>query len=318
MIPKITLRQSRDFGEIINDAIVFIIQNWKSLLKTYAILCGFFIAGNLVFSILLQFRVVNTHKETLGGGNIYSSYGSFGIEYFLVLIFSFLNIVASTLTISSFIVIYNQKNGELPTIQEVWGYFKYYFWRVSGSMLLLILMLIPTIIICILPAMAMSMISPVVAGFTGFICMFVPLCYFVTVLSLFFPIMIGENAGFGHAFGKCFKLIKKKWWSTFGVIFVIGILVYTVYLLLAIPSFIISGGSLTFLPYNVSSVVVIIYCICMSVVQVVNIVPVTGLMVAYYSYVEDKESVGLMERIMAPLTTGKDNDTETIKLKKDY
>ncbi|QEM12643.1 hypothetical protein [Mucilaginibacter rubeus] len=317
MIPKITLRQSRDFGEIINDAIVFIIQNWKGLLKAYAILCGFFIAGNILFSILLQFKVINTHKESLGGSGSYIR-SPFGIEYFMVMIFGFLNVIASTLTVSSFVVIYNQKKGELPTVHEVWGYFKYYFWRVSGSMLLLFLMAIPTVIICVLPAAAMSLVSPVAAGFTGLICVMVPMCYFMTVLSLFFPIMIGENSSFGRTFGKCFKLIKKKWWSTFGVIFVIIILVYTVYLLFAIPSFIISGGTLTFLPYNVSSVVVIIYCICMSVVQIVNIVPVTGLMVAYYSYVEDKESIGLMERIMTPLTSDKDDDGEATKLKEEY
>ena len=129
MIPKIRLRQSRDFGEIINDTIVFIIQNWKGLLKIYAVLCGFFIAGNMVFSILFQFRVINTHKETLGGGNVYSSYGSLGIEYFMLLLFGFLNLVACILTMSSFVVIYNQKNGEMPTVPDVWMYFKYYFWR---------------------------------------------------------------------------------------------------------------------------------------------------------------------------------------------
>jgi hypothetical protein len=318
MIPKIRLRQSRDFGEIINDTIVFIIQNWKGLLKIYAVLCGFFIAGNMVFSILFQFRVINTHKETLGGGNVYSSYGSLGIEYFMLLLFGFLNLVACILTMSSFVVIYNQKNGEMPTVPDVWMYFKYYFWRVSGSLLLLVIMFIPTVFICILPAMAMTILSPAAGGVTGVICVLVPMCYFITVLSLFFPIMIGENASFGRAFGKCFKLIKKKFWSSFGVIFVVTILVYSIYLLLIIPAAIVSNGGITFLAYNVSAVVVIIYCVCMSLVQVVNIVPITGMMMAYYSYVEDKESIGLMERIMAPVGAGSDNDIEDTVKKEDY
>ena len=70
--------------------------------------------------------------------------------------------------------------------------------------------------------------------------------------------------------------------------------------------------------YNVSAVVVIIYCVCMSLVQVVNIVPITGMMMAYYSYVEDKESIGLMERIMAPVGAGSDNDIEDTVKKEDY
>jgi hypothetical protein len=296
MRAKIELRQVRDFGEIISDSILFVRQTWRPLLKAYFVFCGFFIVANIVFSILFQLKMVSVHKELLSGTA--AATAIFNLPYFLLLLFSFLNLISLLLTTMCFITLYNEKNNEAPTIEEIWAYYKYYFLRATGSFLLLCLIFIVSIVILMIPSfIVISAAGQLVGSIVTFFLILLPIIYFMTVLTLFYPIMIMENGGFAFAFGKCFKLIKGRWWNTFGVLFVNAIIVYAGYLLIIIPFALLSGGSITFLAYNVSLTVTILYTIATSAMQIINILPITATSVAYFSYVEEKENVGLMERI---------------------
>lgn len=310
MKAKIEFRQTRDFGEIISDGIVFILQNWKNLLKTYAVFCGFFIAGIMIFSFLQQLRLVNRHHLIQQGQFTGDYYSTFGLEYFMVLLFAFLNGVSAILTTLCYIALYNRNGNQPPMLNEVWGYYKYYFWRVFWHCILLALIIFGGILILGMITGAITAVAgnPLVGGIVAIVIIFVPLIYILTIFSLFFPIVILENTGFGYAFGKCFRLVKGRWWNTFGVVIVSAIVVYAGFLLVSLPFSILSGGSITFLPYNVSMVMVVLYTVLMALYQILNIMPLTCTAVAYFSYAEDKESTGLMERID---TLGKmDENTE--------
>lgn len=297
MKANIEFRKIRDFGEIISDCIMFIRQNWKSLVKTYFVFCGIFIAGNLVFSLLEHMKVINIRNAAIAG-NPSSTGTAFGLEYFMVIIFSFLNIVSATLCILSYVTLYNQKGNKAPTISEVWGYYKYYFWRVVWHSILLMIIFIMALFIVAVPiSLIFGSISSFIVPFVILICVLVPLLYYASILSLFFPIVIIENGGFGYAFSKCFKLVKGKWWNTFGVVIVIAVIVYATFLLVIIPFSVASGGVITFLSFNASLPVVIIYTVIMSFIQVINILPWSAFALTYFSYIEDKESIGLLERI---------------------
>ncbi|MGZ3751245.1 MAG: hypothetical protein ACXVAU_08225, partial [Mucilaginibacter sp.] len=178
MKANIEFRQTRDFGEIISDCIVFIRQNWKSLIKTYFTFCGIFIAGNLVFSLLEHMKVINLRNATISG-TAYSTGTIFGLEYFMVIIFSFLNVVSATLCILSYIAIYNQKGKEVPTISEVWGYYKYYFWRVVWHTIILIFIFIVALFVIAVPvSFIFSGIASFIIPFIIFVCILVPLLYY--------------------------------------------------------------------------------------------------------------------------------------------
>ena len=309
MKSNIELKQTRDFGEIISDCILFIRQNWKGLLKTYFVFCGFFIAGTMLFSLLLRVKIINLHNTSTSGG-VYSPYAIFGLEYFMVIIFGFLNGISAILCMLSYIALYAQNGRQAPSISDVWSYYKYYFWRSIGHALLLFIIFFVAIIVVAIPVAILSAsgggANPFVIGVVMLICILVPILYFITVLSLFFPTVIIENGSFAYAFGKSFRLIKGKWWNTFGVIIVVGIIVYAGFLLVIIPFSILSGGTVTFISYNVSFPIVIIYTIMLSLCQVLNILPLTASAVTYFSYAEEKENIGLLERID---TLGKMDET---------
>jgi hypothetical protein len=48
--------------------------------------------------------------------------------------------------------------------------------------------------------------------------------YIMVVLSLFFIVQMRERTGFFATIGRCFTLVWGKWWSTFGLIVVMSLL----------------------------------------------------------------------------------------------
>ncbi|MHA7099198.1 hypothetical protein BXY85_1286 [Roseivirga pacifica] len=69
----------------------------------------------------------------------------------------------------------------------------------------------------------------------------IPALYLGVVLSLGSSIIIFEDENPLDAYGRCFKLIGGKWWSTFGLLVVMGILGYVISLLFGLPRTILFG-----------------------------------------------------------------------------
>jgi len=118
MQEKIELTKARAFGEIIEDSIQFIKQNWKPLLRAYFIICGFFWVAGLAVSL---FDVNQTaHRVALGESRL-------GYTYFLAMGFSLVSHIIIILTVTCYIAVYKDKGNEPGGIDEVWSYVKYYF-----------------------------------------------------------------------------------------------------------------------------------------------------------------------------------------------
>ena len=318
MKAKLELRQSRDFGEIINDTIVFIGQNWKSLFKTYFVFCGFFVFGQTLFGVLYQIKIVHMTQGSIPTG-IANSYGrnpysTFGFELLALLFFVYFNFLSMIVTILSYVTIYNQKGNAVPELNEIWGYYKYYFLRVLWFTILLglVVFLIATILSLTMTVVVVSGLSnSVVMVFLVILLVFLPLIYVANVLMLFFPIVVVENSGFRYAFSRSFRLVKGKWWATFGVFFVSAIIVYSVYLLINAPFYFIAGGSVALLSYNLSTTMAVIRAILTGAFQVTALIPWIAAAITYFSYIEDKESIGLMERIDSLGTPNEDINAAT-------
>lgn len=128
----------------------------------------------------------------------------------------------------------------------------------------------------------------------------VPAFYLYPIFALIFPIMIFENSSFSYAFNKSFKLIKDNWWQTFGILFVIGIIVYFAMMLILIPMAVMNFGSLLLHPHNgvhLSVTITVITAVLQSVCHIFYIVPFVTVSVCYFNLSEKIESTGLMGRI---------------------
>ncbi|MDN3587389.1 hypothetical protein QWY86_11960 [Pedobacter aquatilis] len=275
MLLKIEFKKIRDFGQIINDTFTFVRQNFKPLVKTYFIFSGLFMIAGMLAMLLQQYKMVNIVNNLDGFRNRGFGAGLYGLEYFLAILFSLAGYASTTVATLSYIAIYVQKGNLTPTTDEVWGYFKYYFFRIFGSSLLLGLLLAVGFLFCLLP---------------GF--------WLMPIISLVFPIIVIENGTIGYAFNRSFKLIKDNFWITFGTLFIIWIIVYACMSFVVLPTTLFSmlglfSGSKPQMSLTFTMLGTVIQYLC----QVCTVIPIITIALSYFSLVEQKESAGLMQRI---------------------
>lgn len=276
MNKKIELRKIRDFGEVINDTFVFIGQNWKQLLKSYAVICGFFVVASLAFSILNQIKAaefINSMGNTFTTSPM-SRFGAYGWESALAGLFAVLSYTSAHLTTLAYIAVYREKGDQPAELEEVWSYFKFYFLRVVGASILLGIGL-----------------------FIGFILCLVPGFYLWPAFSLVTSIMVFENTTLGYAFSRSFQLIKENYWSTLGVLVISSIIVYVAMMVFVLPISLINVSSLLTTGHHINSTVLIITAVAQHICQVFYTMPTIAIAFVYFSLTEQKDNTGLLDRI---------------------
>jgi hypothetical protein len=279
MQPNLELVKPRDFGEIINDTFIFIRQNFKPLLKYFFIFCGFFLLATAATSIVNQVKLMssynNLNSDTLG--NAPSPFAFFNLGYFITLIFMWLEYTAISVTVLCYIVLYKQNGNAVPGIDEMWGYFKFYYFKILGCSFILSLLLIAGFVFCLIPGIYLS-----------------------PIFALIPTIMIIENTNFGYAFNQSFRLIKDNWWVTFGAMIVIYIVLYVASMIIILPTTIINAVNI-FSHFtkgsNISITATIISTVLQQIIHVFHILPVIAISLCYFNLTESKEGTGLLDRI---------------------
>lgn len=280
MDSKIELAKPRDFGETITDTFGFIKQNFKPLLKYFFIFCGFFLFGTFALTVLTEVKALSFAsyaRDSFNDSGTLSRVFSMLGGYLLLLVFIVLNYSAINVMVLCFMTLYKQKQNEIPTTEEMWGYFKYYYLRVLGSSVLLYILMVIGFLFCLIPGIYLSPIFALVPA-----------------------IMVVENGSFGYSFNQSFKLIKDNWWVTFGIIIVMYIILYVLNLFISIPSLILGIGNV-FLHMRDTQAVSLPLAIMVSLLQTVEfafqMLMVVAVGMCYFSLTEGKEGTGLMERI---------------------
>lgn len=278
---NIELAKPRDFGEIINDTFIFIRQNFKPLLKYFFIFNGFFIIATSATSVLMQMKtngLFTNISDPNRFDNGFSAYSSIIINVVLLAIFLLLEYVSITVIVLCYIALYKQKQNTVPTVDEMWGYFKYYFLKVLGSSFLIFIVVMVGCMLC-----------------------FIPGIYLYPIMALVLPIMVVENTSFGYAFSHSFKLIKNNWWVTFGTLVVIYIIIYVANLVVVIPTVILNAGNmfvrLTKGGPPLTLPVAIITTLLQQVTHIFLIIMIVAMALCYFNLTETKEGTGLIERM---------------------
>jgi len=278
MKENIEFRQIRSFEEVLSSTLLFVKQNFKALLKTFFSFCGPFILAGMLSTIFMQLQLTDNMTMGIQTGT-YDGMSAwrqmFGLNYLLMILFLVLNYTAMYTSILSFVAVYMAKSNVAPTLEEVWTYFKYYFFRVMWSGLLVTIMWIFCTMFCLIPGI-----------------------YVAPAFSIFYAIMILENADFGTAFGRAFTLVKQNWWITFATLLVVWIITGVCMMVVYMPSYILmmvsmfSGGGM-----KVLKVYQIFTSISQYIAQVFMVIPLVATAFIYFNLAERKESVGLMGRI---------------------
>jgi hypothetical protein len=275
MSEKVEFKKLREFGEIINDTIRFCKGNFKPLVTVFVYFCGIFILAGIVASIFqqtgIQKALRNTDpRDSLGWLTAYAS-----MSYFFVIVIETVYYTAVNVCILSFIALYIEKGNVAPAVEEVWGYFKYYFLRVLGSGIVLSLLMIVSLMMCFIP---------------GF--------YMFPAISLMTPIIIFENASLSYSFSKSFKLLKEHWWTTAATLLILWVITYATSAFVSLPATImVMVSSLTGGLKGVSDGIIIFSSILQGICKFFMIIPIIGVSLCYFNLSERQDSGGLMDRI---------------------
>lgn len=278
MKEKIEFRKVRDFDRSIGDTLLFIKQNFKPLFKSTLYLCGFFILAGMVSSMITQLQIYDL-TDNFDNGNYSENVSSwstlYGWRYFLVIIFAILNYTALSASVLSFVALYVAKGNVAPTVEEVWSYFKYYFFKMLWAGILVAILWTICFFFCFFPGV-----------------------YVTPAFYIVYAVMVLENEEFSAAFSRSFTLVKNNWWMTFATIFVVLIITVACTTIVMLPSYVLTMvGTFTHHEAGLQRGYQIFLSVSQSISQLFLVIPLVSAAVIYYSLVERKESVGLLVRI---------------------
>ncbi|MCG8306215.1 MAG: hypothetical protein MI975_02410 [Cytophagales bacterium] len=282
---KIAFYKVRSFSQKLNATIEFIRQNYKTLGKSILYILGpMAVLNGLLFSQYIDFMFGSmTATDPVNVQNPFAFITNPSYIGFIVL--STFSGLLNVAVIFNFMKLYNSKYPEEITVMEI----------LNSSWKNIVPLFLLGILITIL----------IVVGFLVFI---IPGIYLMIALALSVPALLFERLGIIESIRRSFGLIKGKWWSTFGLLFVASILMYAVSMIFILPFYVFYFISIftlveeTGITTDLSSwwfqggmALSVMFMFLGSFLT--YSIPIVALSFQYFNLVERKESVGLMEEI---------------------
>jgi len=293
---KIEFQRYRDFGQIINSTFEFIRQNFLPLLKSLIFLVGPFL---LITGLLLGF-----YQKSIFTIFQINSLSQIGLIILLLIVSIFLTMQMLLSTVYSFILIYLSKDEFTQiSIEEVWDGVKQIFFKIMGLTLALVFLIAAAFFILVLfIGLTANATQNPFLGMLIFLLLFIPILFFIVKLSLIYIVALYERTGVWESIQRSFYLIKNKWWFTFGLIFVLGVIQGLMGVIFQIPQYIIMFATM----FNsldgsgvsgVTEVLIMITSVISVFQYLLSSITIIALAFLYFSLVELKEAKGLMEKI---------------------
>ena len=272
---KINLREERDFGNKLNATFYFIKKNFKPLFRALLLYVTPVALAAGIFSGLLQARMLqpmtgNVPAGAYGDNPFFAQITS--LNYILAVSLSLVSVFILFLTVSSYMVVYQDEEGEVEPA-AVWEHIK-------NNLVQVIYSGIAFSVICFLSFFLFGL---------GI--------YLAVVLSLFIIVMVREETGFIETIERCFYLIKGNWWATLGLLLVVGFIQGIIGLLAGLPLGAVSVMRMLGVPGMGSDVLLVVVNVLSSVLSIfLYCISAVALGFQYYNLVEQKDGIGLMEQ----------------------
>jgi hypothetical protein len=296
--------QERDFGQKFSAVFEFLRVHWRPLGRVLLYLVGPLALVQSLVVVLLQYQLFSSV------GRLYRLSSSYNMGMNFMQFFTSPTYFGGTLLGAAFYSVlvlsvygylleclYPTQPGQPIGVAQVWAIVKRRFVGTFFSLFGLGLL--------------------VMAGLFVF---FIPGLYLSVALSLFFIVHLVEGSDFVATISRCLSLIKGKWWSTFGLIFMMlllaGLLLRGATIVLGIVGVGLSGaGLLGGLSHHALNLPVLSAVFgVLSTLAALLIYPLLLLAIAfqYFNLVERREGVGLrtlIQQLGQPAPTTPDHAT---------
>ncbi len=325
----IEFHKTRDFSSKMSVTMEFVRQNFKSLGKSIVYIAGppvllaSLLLGNFMKSMMSSIMTFTRPGE--GGGPFADLVSSptFWLQIVVMFIFVLVSSIATIATINNYILLYEEKKSNQIEVSEVWQRVRETFWMYMSTAIMFTLLAIAGYILMLVPGIVLS---DLVGGFGALLIfvMFFVFFYFFISTSLLFIVRGYEKIGFFSGVIRSVKLVQGKWWSTFGLIMVLYLIVMISSYVFMIPYYIVifvstlhstsvEGASQPSVAVETASIVFLsLYYLCQMLLYTL---PNVGIAFQYFNLVERKEARGLMSQIQ---TIGQDGTTSAPTSEEHY
>ncbi len=265
--------RERTFGDLIGAPFEFIIQEFKTFAGTLLKYAGPFVAVTFLMVSLLandiyNAAVMNTNTPTST------------IIYAFILAFSLMfGLLAVIIVTHSYISLYVSKGKGNFTKDDVGELLKKNLWKVFGAGILVYIMVI-----------------------IGFFLLYIPGIYIGVVTSFVFLIIIYEKKSATESISRSFEIIKGKWWHTFGLILVFGLIIGSISYVFIIPIYaVVIVAFLSGTQIGTGSVILLALFIFLYFAAYLFFMSMQQIMIAfqYFNIRTKKEGLHLKNRIAA-------------------
>lgn len=290
-------RQERDFGAKIGATFEFLGAHWRPLGKC---LLYFVLPVALVMGIGMGV-MTNTMFNQLAlirGGTATDPSKIFGASYFAGIgvamiagLLAFAMLLSTVYGYVRVLVAGNATDG-YPTPARVWQEVKPRLGRVLLAFLFFFGLYIAFV------SLLVGLIATL--GTLGWLVIFVfPLLFYIIVpLSLYFPAMWTEDLGVLQAMQRCFSLARGSWWSTFGLLFVSGMIQGMLTVVFVLPMYAVMFGKMLKIPGLDSDVLgVATQCFYAGGIILTYAISLVAVLFQYFNLVERKEGLGMRHMV---------------------
>ena len=304
----IEFQRTRDFSNKLNATFTFVRQNFKSLFRSMLYIAG---PPVLVASLLLSSFMGDFFKTIIGAGrdpealqNFFLTI-NFWIQLALMFVFMVVSYVAVIATTNNYMILYAEKRSNNIDVNDVWIRVRETLGMYFATTLLFGLLTIVVYVFMLIPVLMLGNISGFLIFF-GVIFLVVGAFYLLIGASLVYPIRAFEKKGFFESIIRSFYLIRSKWWSTFGLLMILSLLVGIISYVFSIPASILQGVSMLHEvkpdsfngPSGVIETIIFTLNSLAYITQLLlYLLPNVGLTFQYFNLVEMKEAKGLMGQI---------------------
>ncbi len=299
----------RDFSRKMNTTFEFIRQNFKSLGKSILLIAGppVLVASLIIATFVDEFMgLTRAAANNPGDGEVLETYFmsvTFWLQIVLMLLLFLVSSIMSIATINNYIILYEERQTNNISVSDVWMRVRETFWMYFRTTLVFFLLAIVVYIILIIPVALLAAISPALI-FLGVMAMFCGLIYLIVSVSMTYIVRAYEKKNFFDAIARSFKLVRDKWWSTFGIIMVLYLVMMTISYIFMIPWYVatvtsaLHSTSTEMLEQPVTTwTTVVLFTLYYLAQMVLGALPNVGIAFQYFNLVEMKEAKGLLGKI---------------------
>lgn len=305
----INFHETRDFSKKMSVTFEFLRQNFKPLVKSILLIAG---PPVLIASLFMGSFFQDLMRASLSagrtGGNPFETFfvsPTFFAQIILMVVFFLLATVATIATINNYLILYEEQRTNKISVTDVWARVRETFWMYLGTTILFYLVGIAGYALMVTLMFGMAMASPFLMFF-GVIGVVGGVAYLLVSSSLVFIVRAYERIGFFSALARSFYLVRGKWWSTLGIMFILYLIAGVISYIFMIPGYVmtiisslhqVETGGAGGVSADQSTFIVILFTLYYVAQMLLYSLPNLGIAFQYFNLVERKEAKGLISQI---------------------